>query len=493
MSEINLESFEVTGGGISGDLLTEKPQEIRLKVGLLACAYFEYWRMYEGLKEEVQSDMERIAANISKNHDLIYPGLIDTLDKSENAGKLLADEKIDILIITEGTYCTDYLVHQALLHLPSDLKIILYAGQAHKNIDFKAGYDQSLRNSGPMGIVQLTAGFKKMDKYPKFEVVAGPIDDPRVYDKISRFIRVHSTIANLRIWNIGLVGHVYRGMYDFQYDKTSVSGKLGPHVMDVDIKHLQSIFDNISIHDDRVTKLKDMVKTEYSVIDLEDNDILRSARLAVAFKELVNRYKLNGLALLGQHHIEAQMNATCYLGVSELLRQDLALTVTEGDVLGLIMSKILKDFSGITPFFGEWEEIDISLNAIMILGHGFLDPRAARADRKVQVQPACENWGFKGNSLGFQATYEPGPVTLTHIVEDPDGWRMLVGEGEILDTPPLEISESTLIIRMEKEIRQYFEDLLKLGFSHHAIVVPGRFSEDLIMLADQLEIKVCRL
>ena len=493
MGDNVIQSFEVTKGGKSGDLLSAKSSEVKLKIGLIACGYFEYWRMYEGLRDHVAADMQKIADTIGKDNNLVYPGLIDTLDKADAAGKLLKKEQVDLLIIAEGTYCTDYLVHQALLQLPDSLPVMLFASQAHSKIDFNAGYDQSLRNSGPMGIVQLTAGFKKMEKYEKFEVVAGAVDDPRAYDKINRFIGVHTVIANLRKWNIGLVGHVFRGMYDFQYDKTAVSGKLGPHVMDIDIKHLLGIFKEIGLDDERVIKLKDKVKAEYDVIDLSDADIVNSARLAIAFQELITRYKIDGLALLGQHHIEVEMNSTCYLGVSELLANDIALTVTEGDVLGLIMSKVLKDFSGITPFFGEWEEIDVSLNAVMILGHGYLDPRAARKDRKVQVQPACENWGFKGSSLGFQATYEPGPVTMTHIIQDAEGWRMLVSEGEIIDTPPLNISESTLIIRVDKDVREYFEDLLKLGFSHHAIVVPGKYTEELEMLADQLYIKVCRL
>ncbi len=47
--EINIESFEVTKGGKSGDLLSKKNDDVKLKIGLIACGYFEYWRMYEGL------------------------------------------------------------------------------------------------------------------------------------------------------------------------------------------------------------------------------------------------------------------------------------------------------------------------------------------------------------------------------------------------------------------------------------------------------------
>jgi L-arabinose isomerase len=488
-----IESFEVTEGGASGDLLTQQRGDRNLSVGVLTCAYFEYWRMYPGLREEVASDMRKISDRIGKKYDVVYPGLVDTLDNADTAGGLLREKNIDLLIIAEGTYCTDYIVHQALLHLPADIPVCLFASQAHTVLDFKTSYDQALRNSGPMGIVQLGAGFKKMGKYANYEVVVGGVDDDEAYADIFRFIDVRTTINNLKHWNIGLVGHVFRGMYDFQYDKTAVTGKLGPHVIDLDIRHLATILEKVAVDDRRVLALKERVLADYDVIGLDDIDIVRSARLSAAFSDFVELYKLDGLALLGQHHIELQANTTCYLGLSELLRADRVLAVTEGDILGLIMSKVLKDFTGITPFFGEWEEIDTNLNAIMFLGHGFIDPRFARKDRKVQIQPASENWGFEGNSLGFQATYDPGPVTLTHVIQDNDGWRLLVSEGEILDTPPLEISESSCIVSFPKNVREYFRDIIKLGFAHHAIIVPGKVSSHLKCFAEQLDIEICEV
>ena len=489
----DIQSFEVTMGGKSGDMLSARSGDRALKVGVLACAYFEYWRMYEGLLEDVTSDMKSVAERIGKRHEIVYPGLVDTLDKADAAGQLFKEQHIDVLVITEGTYCTDYIVHQALLHLPSDIPLCIYASQAHGVLDYEAGYAQSLRNSGPMGLIQLTAGFRKMGTHADYEVVVGTIDDDEAYEEIDRFIKVRTTIANLKHWNIGLVGHVFRGMYDFQYDKTSVTGTLGPHVIDIDIKHLAALFDAIEMDDERVVALCRKVRSEYKVEALTDADIQRSARLAIAQQDLVKNYNLDGLALLGQHHIETLANAACHLGLSEILASDQAIAVTEGDVLGLIMSKVLKDFTGHTPFFGEWEEVDTSLNAMMLLGHGFVDPREARADRPVQVQPTCEDWGFKGQSLGFQVAYTPGPVTLTHIIEDPNGWRMLITQGEILDTPPLQISETTMVVKMEKPVKQYLKELMKLGFAHHAIAAPGNAVAELEMFAEQLGIEVCRV
>ncbi|MAE61569.1 MAG: hypothetical protein CMJ49_09460 [Planctomycetaceae bacterium] len=449
--------------------------------------------MYEGLREQVEADMAKVAARLARTHQVIYPGMVETLDGADAAGRLFRDRMVDLLVITEGTYCPDYFVHQALLHLPSDLPLCAFAAQAHAKIDFDTGYDQALRNSGPMGIVQLTGGFRKMGKFPKYEVAVGAVDDEVAYDEIDQFIQVQATIKNLTHMTIGTIGHVFRGMYDFNFDKTAVTGKLGPHVMDLQMGHLMDIFNEIDEGDGRIAALVEKVNRNYHVTDLNEGDIARSARLAAALEELVSRYKLDGLVLLGQHLIEAQANAACYLGLAEILSTDQVVAVTEGDTIGCVMSKVLKDFTGHTAFFGEWEEIDTSLNAVMLLGHGFIDPREARKDRAVNVKPAYENWGFEGNSLGFEATYEPGPVTLTHALHDTEGWRLLVSTGELLDTEPMKINESYMIVKVDRPVKEYFRQLMVYGFSHHAIVAPGDVSTQLECFARQLDMQVCRL
>ncbi len=42
---------------------------------------------------------------------------------------------------------------------------------------------------------------------------------------------------------------------------------------------------------------------------------MRSASFGIALQDLIERYKLNALVLLGQHLIEAKANASCYLGL----------------------------------------------------------------------------------------------------------------------------------------------------------------------------------
>lgn len=486
-----IQSFEVANGETSGDLISGRIRHGKLKVGLLASGYFEYYRMYDGLKEQVECNMQKIADTLSDCCTLCYPGVVDTLDKSNEAGLLFRREGVEAVIIAEGTYSVDYLIHQALLHLPTDMPLLLFASQAHSHLEYNGGYAASLLNSGPMGIVQFACSLHKMQKFLNYEVVVGSIEDLEVITEIKAFIRVRKVIRDLKFMNIGLVGHIFRGMYDFQYDKTELTGKFGPHVIDIDIKHLKTIFDNISMEDQRVQELIKKAKKNFLVSkELEESDLKKAARLGVALSRLIEQYKLDGLALLGQHFIERETQTTPYLGISEILLNDQAIVVTEGDILGLILSSVMKEISGHTPFFGEWEEVDTNLNAVVILGHGFLDPRISGKKRQVKLGCSCEEWGWEGHAPGFEATLDQGPVTLSSIISHGQTWKLLISEGEIPDTPALEINESTVIVKMEEKIRDYYRHIVEMGFSHHVMAVPGHVGRQLELFARQKGLEI---
>ncbi len=488
-----IQSFEVTNGEASGDLISRRVERGKLKVGLLAAGYFEYYRMYEGIEEQVRCNMQNIADTLSDLCSLCYPGVVDTLDKSNEAGLLFQKEGVEAVIIAEGTYSVDYLVHQALLHLPPDMPLLLFASQMHSRLDYKGGYGASLLNSGPMGVVQFACSLHKMQKFLNYEAVVGSIEDPEVVAEIRDYIKVRKAIRDLEFMNIGLVGHIFRGMYDFQYDKTELTGKLGPHVMDIDIRHLKTIFDDISPEDQGVADLMKKAEESYLIsAELQEPDLKKAARLGVALSRLIEQYKLDGIALLGQHFIERETQTTSYLGIADILLRDQALAVTEGDVLGLILSSVMKEIAGCTPFFGEWEEVDTDLNAVMILGHGFLDPRIARKDRRIKLGCSCEEWGWEGHAPGFEATLEPGPATLSAIISHGRTWKILISEGEIPDTPALEINESTVVVRMEEKIRDYYRHIVEMGFGHHVMVVPGHIGKQLELFARQKGLEIYR-
>jgi L-arabinose isomerase len=79
---------------------------------------------------------------------------------------------------------------------------------------------------------------------------------------------------------------------------------------------------------------------------------------------------------------------------------------------------------------------------------------------------------------------------MTHAIQDAKGWRMLISEGELVDTPSLKINECSMIIKVDKPVRQYFHDLMHFGFSHHSIAAPGHVGKQLECFARQLGMTV---
>lgn len=483
-----IESFETAKTDTFGDLLSADRRRgaQSVKVGLLAGGFFEYWRMYpDRLKATVEQDNQVVFNRLSRDHHVVYPGMVDTMDSADAAGRFFRDEQIDLLIVTERTYIPDTYIHQALSHVPN-VPLLLFVSQSHDKLDLRANYEASLRDSGMMSLVQLVAGFRKMGIYENFGVVVGSILDEAAYRQIEGYIKVVAVRKQLKSMTFGAIGHVFRGMFDFEYDKTMVKGTLGPEVLNVQISHLLEIWETISPDDARVRSLVQKVNSNYQVVGVEESDITAAARVSAAMQELVERFRLDGLVLLGQHYVEAKTRATSYLGMSELHARGEVLGVTEGDVLGLVMMNVLKAFTGLTPFFGEWCEFDVDRNIMMLLGHGYADPTQAKAGTIPKITPSPEQWGLEGNGFNFEMTFDPGPCTMTHCIRDHKGWRMLISGGRIADLPAMPIQEVSLLVETERPIKEFVEKLTLSGFAHHCIAVKGDVRRELGQLADMM-------
>ena len=79
---------------------------------------------------------------------------------------------------------------------------------------------------------------------------------------------------------------------------------------------------------------------------------------------------------------------------------------------------------------------------------------------------------------------------LCHIICISGEWQMLISEGTIPDTPPLEVAESTCIVKVDKPVREYYKTVIKSGFAHHAIACPAAIGKEMRLFAEQIGVKV---
>ncbi len=432
---------------------------------------------------------------LSLTHTVVHTELVDTIDAADEAGRLFRDEQVDMVILAYRAYVPDMYMHQMLAHLPEDMPLLIFGSQCRDKLDYGDDYCGALRNSGLMALIQLVCGFKKIDgDNRKIETVAGSIHDEEAYAKIDRYIDVVTIYKRLKTMTFGVIGNVFRGMFDFEYDKTQVKGTLGPEVMNMQLGHLEKQLDAAPLDDPDVQATIRHARESYKIQGVGDTDLESAARVAVALKRLVKRFRIDGMALLCQHLVERKLKTTPYLGLAQLHSEGFP-CAQEGDVVGLITMKILHHLTGNMPFFVEWSEFDVELNAWMMLGHGFGDPTQARND-DVTLTPTAEMWGLEGTGCSTLFVPKPGPCTIAHFVrhatgeQHADGWKMIVTGGEILDLEPLPINDMHAIVRMERPVKEHAETLLKTGVPHHGITVRGDVRHELHQLAALMKVEV---
>jgi len=484
---MKIESFETSKGKVFGDLLSEKKKDKELKVGFLPGAYFEYFRMWgKTFEKQIHGDMEVVANNLRRRFKNVVcpPDLCDTIDKCNEAGKLFRKEDVDVIVLCEFTYFPDYMPLQALSQV-KDIPLIVYVSQTEPVVRPDIEYPQTIRDGSLIGLAQLTGTFKKMGQFKNYRVVVGWLNDQTVYDKIEKYAKATNVYNNLQNKIIGATGHVFRGMFDFEYDKTKVKGKLGPEIVNIQLGHFTEMWDNVN--EKEVKRLFDEVKKRFKIRDIEDNDIYKSAKLTITMKNIIERFNLDALVYRGQHYTEKKFQTTAYLA-SALLQESGIMVASEGDVHGVVMMMIQKLLTGYTPFFVEWSSFDEKLNALLLMGHGFADPTIAKDPNEIWVTSSPENWGYTGKGFSFEFTGKPGPVTMGHFIDDQKGYRMLISGGEILDLPALSVGEINLRVKVEKPVKEYIAELLYHGFAHHCIVVYGDVREELSFIADLMGI-----
>jgi L-arabinose isomerase len=478
----NITSFDAAEPGQFGDILNLKRREhTPVKVGLLAVGYFEYWRMYPTLRATVEMDLEKIRGHLASKVDVIYPGMVDSMDRAEEAGRAFAQAGVNVVVVAEGTYLPDFIVLHALNHTPH-AHVILLNTQTGSDVNPSDGYEATLRNSALIGVTQLSGSFCKAKR--NYDVVVGEISDERCYEEIACIVRARAAVKQLQSYNIGLVGHVFRGMFDLEFDRGSVRGRLGPEVITIQPEHLVEAWKVVSEED--VTRQAAALTQRFQTRHITQDDVQRSVRLGLAMRGLAQQYRLDALCFLGQHYIEKIARAPARLGASMLMEQDGFMASCEGDVGGLIVMQIMHSLTGNVPVQMEWGQFDTRHNALFLLGHGIGSPELAAHPSQVTLTRAPEEWGFDGNGANWEMIVRPGPVTLGHLLSTPTGWRLLISEGEALDFPCLPCDEIHAMVRVATPVCDYLAHLMKHGITHHVILVHGRVLSELERVADIL-------
>lgn len=481
----DIKSFEEAQGSTFGDILSQKRQRKPVKIGLFTGGYFEYWRMFpEHLREDVESDLERVRDHFRRRYEsVVCCETVDTLDTADAAGRLFRKEDIDLLVIVYGTYLPDFMTLHVINQV-KDIPLVFFSIQGEDVVDRNGNYEHSMRNSGLIGVAQITGTLRKMNRTCK--VVVGSIDDERAYRKIDVQVKALQAVRDISESNIGVIGNVFRGMYDLELSKTFLKSVFDVNVIYIQSSHLMDEWDKVS--DTEVEEVTNRLLDRFKMRGPTRQDALRAIKLAIAMRNLAIRFRLDAMCFLDQHYVQKQTLTTARIGASLLMEYDDLLVTCEGDLGGLVTMMLMKSISGIPALMGEWGEYDEKLNACLIMGHGIGVPALAKSDADVTLTKTPEEWGFEGDGLNYELIMKPGPATIAHVIETIQGYKMVLSPVESIEYPTLQYDELHAMVRVKTPVKEYLETILESGVTHHAILGMTDMSQELRAVAEVLKL-----
>jgi L-arabinose isomerase len=455
-----------------------------LRVGLCGIGLDAYWPQFAGLKERLDGFVARVANRLARpGVEVANLGLIDTPQRSREAGHQCRREDIDVLFL----YVTTYALSNTVLPLVqrAGVPVIVLNLQPEAAIDY-AAFNKLQDRTGMTGTwlaycsacpvpeianVMTRAGIA-------FHQVTGVLDDEPTWREIEEWLAAAQVRAALSSARMGLMGHYYSGMLDIMTDVTLVSIVFGTHAEIVEVDELSAL-----VADVQSSAVEKRVQEFFINFDVQPDcpadELRRAARTSVALDRFVERYELDAMAYYykgsGVAANEDTMSSII-LGTSLLTARHIPVA-GEYEVKNVLAMKIM-DCLGAGGSFTEYYAMDFN-DDLVLMGHDG-PGHIAIAQGKTKVRPLRVYHGKVGRGLSVEMSVKYGPVTLLSVVEDARSrFKLLVAEGECVAGPILEIGNTNSRFRFSLGARGFVNAWNAQGPAHHCAVGVGHVASTL--------------
>jgi len=464
-----------------------------LRVGLCGIGLDAYWPQFAGLRNRLEGHLSQVRERLQAFGATVEPlGLIDTPQRSREAGHACRRADLDVLFL----YVTTYALSSTVLPLVqrAGVPVIVLNLQPDAAIDYEA-FNRLPDRTAMTGAwlewcsacpVPEIANVLRRARIP-FHQVTGALTDAATWQEMEEWVAAANVKAALAENRLGLLGHYYGGMLDVATDITQVAITFGSHIEMLEADELSAL--RKSVTEEEIARRVRLFEERFAVQpDCPPTELQRAARTSVALDQLVEKHDLQSLAYYYQGTgVEANEDtmSSIILGTSLLTARHVPVA-GEYEVKNAIAMKILDCF-GAGGSFTEYYALDLK-DDIVLMGHDG-PGHIAIAEGKTRVRPLDVYHGKVGRGLSVEMSVRYGPVTLLSVVDDREaGFRLLVAEGVSEPGPTLAIGNTNSRYRFPVGARRFVERWNEQGPAHHCAVGVGHRASVLDKLARLLQI-----
>jgi L-arabinose isomerase len=455
------------------------------RIGLLGIMQELYDDMIPGITEHQAQYAESVARRLAGVADVRFPRPARNREDVEAITRELVAADVDGIAIVMLTYGPAMRTVRALLETP--VPLMLANIQPQRSVTAAWDMADLTYNQGIHG-AQDQANALVRARLP-FSVITGDWQSSEFRRAFEDWARAAQAVTALRRTRIALLGYPMNGMGDILYDPPALLRRLGPTIVHEDLGGLVARMQTISDAD-----VRSVIARHSDVFEVA-SDLPRPRHAYAARIELAIRGLLEDKGYAGfSFHFDSiggdgRFEQLPLLAASDLMADGYGYAA-EGDTNTAALMCAAQTMIG-DAHFSEMYAMDWELDSVLISHMGEGNWKLARKDRPVRLIDRELGIGRLDNPPTPVFSAEPGVATTAALVAlEGERYRLVIGRGEVLDTPELPNVEMHYFhFRPYRGMEPFMDRWLSLAAPHHFVTNRGEHAGRWRRLAELLEIE----
>jgi L-arabinose isomerase len=439
------------------------------RIGLLGIMQELYDDMIPGITEHQAGYAEDVAARLSTVAEVTFTRPARNQQDIEQVTAELTAAGVDGVMIVMLTYGPAMRTIRALMQLP--VPLLLANIQPERAVTPDWNMDSLTYNQGIHG-AQDQANALVRAEIP-FSVITADWRSERFEQEFADWARAAQAVTALRRSKLALLGYPMNGMGDIRYDPEAMLRRIGATVVSEDLGAVHARIDAVSDADAQA-----LVREHHDRFEVDPALTAEQHAYAARFELALRQMLVDGGYAGFSFHFDSiggdgRFRQLPLLAASDLMADGYAYAA-EGDTNTATLMCAAQTLIG-QAHFSEMYAMDWDRDSVLISHMGEGNWRLARADRPIRLIDRPLGIGGLDNppTPVFSAT--PGPATTAALIPiEGEYYRLLVGRGEVLDTPELPNVEMHYFhFRPEQGMEPFMDEWLGYGGPHHFVTNLG--------------------
>ncbi len=451
-----------------------------LRIGFLPF-YVDY---YEAISADFaprkRAQIRECREILAKYGEVIGP--IDPLmnrEAASAAGAAMQKDGVDCVVALTVIAVFSGLSDAAICEL--DAPVLLWHCQEIDTVD--AGYSmvEIVRNTGQIGVQALANVLAR--RHREFRVLCASRMAPQTASGLEYFFAVARARRALTGGSVLQIGEPFPDMTDVLLPEAHAT-TLGLRIVKHSADDLTRAY--LGVSDDETQSVVASMQRDFSLGEITEEEMLRSARIWLAVKSLLGNSQPT-CASINSHGVNCLRNPeiglTATYAISRLHAMGIPCSEV-GDLPTAMALRLLAELAG-DALYTEVQVLDEVRRAIVLANSGEAADGLRAPGSPVRLLGNANFRGLHGRGASFAYPIAPGPATVVSLTPiGHNGFRLIAMEGEILEEPLPDTGAITGFFQFSHTtLHEGYRQWIEAGPVHHAATARGHQAGRLRSLA----------